>query len=454
MTFLCVLALSLSILGTDGQGSSQIPVAAFTKGQTTHLHLTQGEIINYNKLISKVDANIDDNGVFHATQQGLYAFHFYSLTRLNTELWMELYKNTELICSAYAHTPSQAGYADAGNSALLYLNPGDTVYVKAHDAYDTTLYGVPDEIYSTFTGVLLDSGFFEHEGFDRTVPHGFSVGLTQNLTISDGGKVAYDKDFNNNAAMAGYNITTNDFIAPVDGLYIFHFHALSTADMEVYLELFKNQQYIISAYAYTTNEYGDAGNSVILPLSKNDDVTIKARPNYDVELLGTPSEIYCTFSGSLLSMTVPGNTGDGAGGISEVAFSVALSHNVNITALSKVPWDRQFINYGSQFDMRTGIFTPKISGVYVFHFHGLSETGEELYLELVHNAEYIVSAYAYVGNSYAAGSNTATLKLIAGDQVFVRTQGETILYGANDEIYCSFSGYLVAPFSESQPIVG
>ncbi|XP_069108631.1 complement C1q tumor necrosis factor-related protein 4-like [Argopecten irradians] len=454
MAFLCgLVALCLSMLGADGQGTSVTPVAAFTKGLTSHLHLVQGENLNFDKIITNVNAHIDANGVFQATKQGMYAFHFYSLTRQNTELWIELYKNTELICSAYAHNPSQGGYADAGNSALLYLTPGDTVYVKAHDAYDNTFYGEEDQIYTTFTGVLLDSGFFEHEGFDKTAPHGFSVGLTSNLTIADGGKVAYDKDFNNNAAMAGYNMTSHDFIAPVEGLYIFHLHALSLADKEVYIELFQNKQYVLSAYAYTTNEWGDAANSVILHLNQNDDVTIKARPQYDVQLFGDPTQVYCTFSGALLSMTVPGNN-VGGGSLSEVAFSVGLSHNVNISAYSKVPWDRLFINYGNRFDMRTGTFTAEVDGIYVFLFHGLSQTGQEFYVELYHNFQYIDSAYAYDANSYAAGSNAASLKLMAGDQVYVGVQSQTILYGGYDEIYCTFSGYLLAPLAQSQPIVG
>ncbi|XP_060069407.1 uncharacterized protein LOC132549485 [Ylistrum balloti] len=453
MALLCVVALTLAILGADAQGTSQLPVAAFSRGQTTHLHLVQGETLNYNKIITSVHTDVDNSGVFHAAQTGLYAFHFYSLTRENSELWVELYKNTQLICSAYAHNPSSSGYADAGNSALLNLNSGDTVYVKAHDAYDNSLYGASDEIYTTFTGVLIDSGFFEHEGFNKNAPHGFSVGLSVNQTINDGGKVAYNVDFNNNATLAGYNFTSHDFIAPYEGLYIFHLHALSLADKEVYLELFKNSQYVLSAYAYTTNEWGDAGNSVILHLNQGDDITIKARPQYDVQLFGDVSQIYCTFSGALLSMTVPGNNVV-SGGFSEVAFSVGLSHNVNISAYSVVTWDRLFTNYGSGFDMNTGKFTAQVSGIYVFHFHGLSQTGEELYLELYHNFQYIVSAYAYDANSYAAGSNAVTLTLMSGDEVYVGVQSQAVLYGGYDEIYCSFSGYLLAPLAQSQPIVG
>nr|AGI44588.1 C1q domain containing protein [Azumapecten farreri] len=454
MAFLySVVALTLVILGADGQGSAQLPTMAFTKGQTSHLNIQQGEHLSYNKIITDFQANVGSDGVFNASRDGLYAFHFYSLTRQNKELWLELYKNTQLICSAYAHTPSASGFADAGNSALLYLTRGDIVYVKAHDQYANSIYGAADEIYTTFTGVLIHSGFFDHESFDQNKPHAFSVALTVNQSITDGGKVAYDEDFNNNAAMAGYNFTSHDFIAPENGYYIFHLHALALADKEVYLELFKNGGYVLSVYAYTPNEWGDAGNTVILYLQQNDDITVKANPQYDVELFGDQAQVYCTFSGALLSKTIPGNTG-GAGGVKEVAFSVGLTNNLNITAYSKVIWNALFSNLGNGFDMKTGTFTAKVPGIYVFHFHGLSETGEELYLELYHNYEYIVSAYGYDAGSYAAGSNAVTLSLNAGDTVYIDVQSSSVLYGTHQEVYCTFSGYLLSPFDQSEPIVG
>lgn len=55
--------------------------------------------------------------------------------------------------TVYAYT--YADYADAGNAAILHLNAGDRVYLKAHDDYDQTLYGADGEIYTTFTGELL-----------------------------------------------------------------------------------------------------------------------------------------------------------------------------------------------------------------------------------------------------------------------------------------------------------
>jgi len=66
--------------------------------------------------------------------------------------------NGKLVASSYGY--STGTYADSGNSAMLHLTTGDRVYIKAHDDYDNALYGAPDQIYTTFTGVLLDSGSY------------------------------------------------------------------------------------------------------------------------------------------------------------------------------------------------------------------------------------------------------------------------------------------------------
>ena len=128
---------------------------AFTLGQTHHLYLSQGQQVTYDKVITNISAHFDNKGSFVCGQPGIYAFHFFSLAHTQSKIWIELYKNTEYICSVYGYTSH--GFADAGNSVLLHLNSNDTVSIKAHQAYNTTLFGTDDEIYTTFTGVLLRS---------------------------------------------------------------------------------------------------------------------------------------------------------------------------------------------------------------------------------------------------------------------------------------------------------
>lgn len=99
-------------------------------------------------------------------------------------------KNDQLIASIFAYTVGD--YADAGNAVIVHLNTGDKVYVKAHNNYVHTLYGRTNQIYNTFTGELLFA----------------------------------------------------DNLAPIEGTYLFHFHALSYENSEFWLELFHDSHYV------------------------------------------------------------------------------------------------------------------------------------------------------------------------------------------------------------------
>lgn len=127
---------------------------AFTLGQTNHLYLSHGEQLSYNKIITNLSAEFHSQGSFVCRRPGLYAFHFFSLAHSQSRTWIELFKNTDYVCSIFGYTSH--GYADAGNSVLLHLNEYDIVSIKSHPSYDTTLYGTGDQIYTTFTGVLLN----------------------------------------------------------------------------------------------------------------------------------------------------------------------------------------------------------------------------------------------------------------------------------------------------------
>ena len=93
------------------------------------------------------------SGKFVSQATGLYKFQVYALTRSDSNLWLELYKNNELVVSIWGHMGGD--YADSGNAAVVFLTEGDTVYIQSRDQYDVSLYGAPDEIYSTITGTFI-----------------------------------------------------------------------------------------------------------------------------------------------------------------------------------------------------------------------------------------------------------------------------------------------------------
>lgn len=127
---------------------------AFTLGQTNNLHLSHGEQMSYNKVITNLSAHFDSLGSCDCKKPGLYAVHFFSLAHTQSRTWMELYKNADYVCSIYGFTTH--GFADAGNSVLLHLNENDDISIRSHASTNTTLYGTLDQIYTTFTGVFLN----------------------------------------------------------------------------------------------------------------------------------------------------------------------------------------------------------------------------------------------------------------------------------------------------------
>lgn len=143
----------------------------------------------------------------------------------------------------------------------------------------------------------------------------------------------------------------------------------------------------------------------------------------------------------------------------EVAFSAGLTHDLTILHAETVVYDKVFTNIGGAYSSTTGMFVCPISGLYVFQFHTLAHQDKSSWLELYHNAYYICSIYGHTANDYASGGNSVVLKLSKGDQVYVKAVDnsygvDTNLYGQPDEVYSTFSGYLIAPIYEEIPTVG
>uniref|UniRef100_K1R8I1 Complement C1q-like protein 3 n=1 Tax=Magallana gigas TaxID=29159 RepID=K1R8I1_MAGGI len=394
----------------------------FTVGLDHHFHSTTGEIVKYNFIIANSNTNVynPSSGKFTAAFDGTYIFHYYGLDP----------KNQEYVNSAYGHTVS--GLADAGNTAILHLSSGDQVYIKTRNNRQVDLFGAPNQVYSTFSGTLLppighdsegNSVFLylnehdtvsikSHPSYDTTLygtyttftgvllnpddaeypyqKESFSVGLNHHFQTSQGEIVRYNNIIVNSNANV-FNTQTGKFTAAMDGTYIFHYHGLAQND--------------------------------------------EARNNYQVNLYGAADQVYATFSGNLLAPL----SHDSEDSRSETSFSVGLSHHFTGTNLI---FDRVFSNRGGVYSPVSGHFTAKESGVYVFHFHALSRSDAHIWVDLYHDYHYIDSLYGGSDDEYATGSNAAALNLVAGDIVFLKSrQPSNSYYGAPDQVYCTFSGY-------------
>ncbi|XP_060557879.1 complement C1q-like protein 4 [Ruditapes philippinarum] len=128
-----------------------------------------------------------------------------------------------------------------------------------------------------------------------------------------------------------------------------------------------------------------------------------------------------------------------------VAFSAGRTTNLNLNKDDVVIYDKVWSNAGNGYDNTTGVFTCPVAGVYSFMYHGLSESAGTMSLDVYKNNDYQISAYAHNTADYAAASNALTVSLAVGDRVYVKGHGSSILYGRTDEVYSSFSGFLLLP---------
>jgi len=90
---------------------------------------------------------------FVAPCDGTYYFAFHVLSNFGWGATVALMKNKEYQVTAYG---DEAGYQGASNSAVLFLNADDLVWLQIQG--NSTIYEHPDkEAYTTFSGFLLES---------------------------------------------------------------------------------------------------------------------------------------------------------------------------------------------------------------------------------------------------------------------------------------------------------
>uniref|UniRef100_A0A0B6ZJ78 C1q domain-containing protein n=1 Tax=Arion vulgaris TaxID=1028688 RepID=A0A0B6ZJ78_9EUPU len=131
---------------------------------------------------------------------------------------------------------------------------------------------------------------------------------------------------------------------------------------------------------------------------------------------------------------VPGN----------VAFTAAITEDRTVNAGNTIVFNTVLNNIGTGYDPITGVFTAPRGGVYTIAFNAVTQANSKVYVDLVHNDVYQVSAYGSSGwGSYATASTTLNLRLKKGDRVVIKARHTAYLYAEPKEIYATFTGFLV-----------
>ncbi|KAK3083382.1 hypothetical protein FSP39_021191, partial [Pinctada imbricata] len=129
----------------------------------------------------------------------------------------------------------------------------------------------------------------------------------------------------------------------------------------------------------------------------------------------------------------------------DVAFSAGLSHTLRLSQGETIPFNKIFVNVGDGYNPRTGEFIAPTAGVYVFHLHAYDMNKDKaMWLEAVRNTQLMVSISGY--DSHATAGNTVMAQMNRGDKFFIRARAgqQFSLFGQDDEVYATFTGYKVS----------
>ncbi|XP_041634953.1 complement C1q-like protein 2 [Cheilinus undulatus] len=100
-------------------------------------------------------------------------------------------------------------------------------------------------------------------------------------------------------------------------------------------------------------------------------------------------------------------------------------------------------NIGNAYSSATGIFTAPVAGVYYFTFFYHADGRHRAFLLLFKNSQKIVDSSDHASSFDKAdnGGNAVILQLQQGDQVFMRMEPNTHVWG--NPCVTTFSGYLI-----------
>lgn len=139
-------------LGSAAGPSTTSPVAFYAVmngNDITNIHISQVFVYDYVG-VNSLNGYNKHNGKFTAPVKGIYVFFANFLTFLGKKLEALIVRNGVNFCNIYAGDGT--GYGSGSNMAVVALEVGDVVWVKAH-VHDTGVH--LDGPWTSFSGFLL-----------------------------------------------------------------------------------------------------------------------------------------------------------------------------------------------------------------------------------------------------------------------------------------------------------
>ncbi|XP_078664987.1 caprin-2-like [Branchiostoma floridae x Branchiostoma belcheri] len=131
-----------------------------------------------------------------------------------------------------------------------------------------------------------------------------------------------------------------------------------------------------------------------------------------------------------------------------VAFSVARTTSLDRSSSDTVlTYDVILSNEGAAYNEGTGKFVATVGGVYFFTFTGMTQSpaNSHYFLRLMKNGEKMVGLYENNRgiSQNQSGSNSAILRLLPRDEVWVEMDKGADTLHSNDNRYLTFTGFLI-----------
>ena len=125
----------------------------FSVALTQDATLPANSVLVFDKILQNIGGGYSaSSGAFTCPVDGYYLFEMHALSEYNKLFSLELYHNGQGVVKF--HGPAGNNHQGASQSTVLKLVKGDTVTLRSYNGA-SIVYGRPNDIHSTFTGLLV-----------------------------------------------------------------------------------------------------------------------------------------------------------------------------------------------------------------------------------------------------------------------------------------------------------
>ncbi|WAR09546.1 C1QL3-like protein [Mya arenaria] len=151
-----VVFISTQVLGAAIDRS-----VSFSTGLTSTQYMMDDDTVVYDQVfINDFNGYNPNTGIFTCPIPGVYIFHFHGYsTNKDTVMWLDLKHNDQQVVSVSGYNSHTVG----SNTVMLKLRKQDRIQVKSREKIQFALFGLPTQVYSTFTGYLVHEDPNSHQ---------------------------------------------------------------------------------------------------------------------------------------------------------------------------------------------------------------------------------------------------------------------------------------------------